>query len=130
VNGIDIAATVSAVAALITAIGAFAVAWRNSKKADRAKVEAAVTEQKRLSAIEEARVKAAVAAAAASAAKIAAEDSNARIIRIGDEIFQLGKRVDGRLSELLDATKAQAHAEGVTQGEADERGRVGGPKPT
>ena len=102
-----------AAATFIAALGAFAVAWRNRTRADRA-------------------TRAAEAAAAkAEAAKLAAEDSNTKLVAIGDSIYELGKQIDGRMSDLLKASEARGkaegralHAEGVVQGEQAERERT------
>ena len=95
-----------AAATFIAALGAFAVAWRNRNRADRA-------------------------TKAAEAAKAAAEDGKATLVDIKGQIFELGKAVDGRLSKLLEQTEARGkaegralHAEGVVQGEQAERDRT------
>lgn len=89
-----LANTIVALATLVTAIGAAVIGWRNSKKADQA------------------REKAAIAAAAAMTAKEAAEDSKKEIIATKDGVFEVGKQIDGRLSELLKLTESAALAEG------------------
>ena len=94
-----------AAATFIAALGAFAVAWRNRTRADRA-------------------------TKAAEAARLAAEDSKSTLIEVKGQIYELGKAVDGRLSKLLEQTEARGkaegralHAEGVVQGEQAERDR-------
>lgn len=86
--------TILAIATLVTALGAVAVGWRNSRKADAAKEEAAL------------------AAAAALTAKEAAEASKREIVATKDGVFEVGKQIDGRLSELLKLTEQAALAEG------------------
>lgn len=64
------------------------------------------------------------AASAASAAKVAAESAKADIIATKEGVFELGKQVDGRLSELLIETRKSARAEGVAAGEQAQRDRA------
>lgn len=90
----DLAAVLLAIATLITAVGTLIVGLRNSRKADVA------------------RERAREASARAEAAKLAAEDSKREIVRIGGEVFELGQRVDGRLSQLLELTETAALAKG------------------
>ena len=87
----DIAATLTALGTLVAAVGAVLIGLRNSSKADAA------------------REKAATAAVAAAAAKEAAAESKREIIAVGDKLYLLDKRVDGRLTELLE----QARREGI-----------------
>lgn len=70
------------------------------------------------------REKAAEAAAAAEAARVAAEDSKREIIATKDGVFELGRAVDGRFTELLRVTKAAALAEGRLEGTATEKARA------
>jgi hypothetical protein len=93
-------------ATFVAALGAFAVAWRNRFRADRA-------------------------AKAAEAAAGLAVANKATLIEIKGQIYELGKAVDGRLSKLLEQTEARGkaegralHAEGVVQGEQAERDRT------
>ena len=92
------AETIIALATLITATGAVLVGWRNSRKAD------------------EAREKAAIAAAAALTAKEAAEASKREIVLTKEGVFEVGKQIDGRLSELLKLTEDSAFARGQLAG--------------
>lgn len=101
----DLAATITAVATLVAAIGALAVGWRNSRAASEAKARAAE------------------AAFAAERAKEAAEASRREIIATKDGVFEVGKRIDGRLSELLKSATALARAEGIAAGEQAQRDR-------
>jgi hypothetical protein len=45
------------------------------------------------------------------------------LITIDGEVREVGKRIDGRLSELLRSSGALARAEGVAQGEQAQRDR-------
>jgi hypothetical protein len=107
----EIAPIILALATLVTAAGAFAVAWRNGQKADKAVVAAETAK-------EIAAEKGAAAVAASEAAKLAAEQSKVEIVATKDGVFELGKRVDGRLSELLETAKALARAQGLAEGRA------------
>ncbi len=63
---------------------------------------------------------------AAKAAELAAErdrEAKAAIITVGDKVFEVGKALDGRLSQLLAEAKALAHAEGRAEGEQAQRER-------
>lgn len=63
------------------------------------------------------------AAHAAQRATAAAEASQRAIVRTEAGVFELGKRVDGRLEELLKATADLARAEGMASGrEQSEKG--------
>lgn len=70
-----------------------------------------------------------VAAVLANRAKMTAEDSHAQIIATKEGVFELGKQVDGRLTELLNATRQSARAEGVAAGEQAQRDRAAEPQP-
>jgi len=105
----DLPNSITAIATLIAAIGALIVTVRNGTKANDAKIAAATS------------------AAAAEAAKVAALDATKRIVQTQDGVFELGKRVDGRLSELLELTKKAAMAEGRLEGKADEKAARGIP---
>jgi hypothetical protein len=80
----------AAAGGFVAAVGAFVVANRNREKAEAAKV-------------------------AAEVAAGVARDLKREVVSIGGEVFELGKRVDGRLSELLEASIAKALAEGIQQ---------------
>ncbi len=67
---------------------------------------------------------AAKAAAAAEAAKLAAQTSQAEIVATRDGVFEVGKRIDGRLSELLETSKAAARAQGHAEGVTAEQART------
>jgi type II secretory pathway pseudopilin PulG len=99
----DLPATITALGTLVAAIGALVISWNNRRAAA------------------EAREKAAVAAAAAEAAKLAALDSQREIIATKEGVFEVGKQIDGRLTELLTLTKESALAEGRLEGAATER---------
>jgi hypothetical protein len=87
---------------LIAAIAAVLVGFRNSRKADAA------------------REKAVTAAEAAAAAKFAAEASQKEVIATKDGVFEVGKQIDGRLSELLKLTEQAAYAAGKLAGQLDQ----------
>jgi len=61
---------------------------------------------------------------AAKDAKEAAELSKAEIVAVGDKVFQVGKAIDGRLTELLASREAGALARGRLEGEATEKARA------
>jgi hypothetical protein len=122
----NVAAVISALAALVIAVGAFLTARGNARKADAAKVAAALEAAKAEEASIAVREQAAAAAAAAVAAEQAALESRKKIVQIGDAVYELGKRVDGRLSELLDTAKALGESrarEAFSKGADSERGR-------
>lgn len=60
----------------------------------------------------------------ASDAKDAAESARVEIIATKNGIFEVGKQLDGRLSELLISSNAAARAEGVAAGEQSQRDRA------
>lgn len=91
-------ADITAVATLVAAVGALIVAIVTAYNARSART-------------------------AAEESKAAAEQSKAEIVATKEGVFELGKRVDGRLSELLAASIAAAKADGVTIGEQAERDR-------
>ena len=68
------------------------------------------------------------AANAAEGAKAAAEASHAEIVETKAGVFELGRQVDGRLSELLAQTRLSSRAEGVLAGEQAQRDRASGPQ--
>jgi hypothetical protein len=100
----DIATFVAALAAFVTATVGALVARSNNQRA-------------------------VAAAKAAEAAKAAAESAKADIIATKAGVFELGKQVDGRLSELLDVTRKASRAEGWAAGEQAQRDRAAGPQP-
>ena len=73
--------------------------------------------------------RATVAADAAVAAQVAAEAGKKAIVATEAGIFELGKQIDGRLSELLKSSSALARAEGVAAGEQAQRDRASEPQP-
>lgn len=98
---IDVPAAITALASLVAAFGVILGAYWAYRAKDRA----------------------------AAAARIASESQN-EIIRVGTDVYELGKRVDGRLTELLDAAAAKgvtdaalARAEGKAEGEQKQRDR-------
>jgi hypothetical protein len=83
----DLPSTITALATLTAAIGALIVAIVNARSGNAA------------------RDKAVIAAAAA-------EDSKKEVVLVRGEVIEVGKRIDGRLSELLKTTEALARAQG------------------
>ena len=63
------------------------------------------------------------AAQLADLARIAAIASTAAIVATNDGIFELGKQLDGRLSELLKTSTELSHAQGKAEGEQAQRDR-------
>jgi hydroxyethylthiazole kinase-like sugar kinase family protein len=92
----DLPGTLTAIGALVAALTAAFIAYRNSRTTAEAK-------------------------AAALAAKLAAAESKTEIVATRDGVFELGKRVDGRLEELLELTKQSALAAGRLEGRASQR---------
>ncbi len=95
--------TITAIATLVAAFGTLILALRNSQKADAAKSAAAL------------------AAERAAVAKEAAEESKREIVATRDGVFEVGKQLDGRLTELLKTTGDLARAEGQIEGRAAEQ---------
>ncbi len=60
----------------------------------------------------------------AADAKLAALDAKREIIATKTGIYEVGKQLDGRLSELLATSNAAARAEGVAAGEQAQRDRA------
>lgn len=58
---------------------------------------------------------------AAERAEASAAESKSAIVRTEDGVHELGKRVDGRLEELLKMTETAARAAGMAAGIAQER---------
>lgn len=110
----SIGTLVAAIGALITASGAAWLALRNSRRAEEARSRAAADVQIAKDAADAAAIKAAIAAEAAADAKQA-------IVKVGDDVFLVGKAIDGRLSELLALTRTSALAEGRLAAEEETR---------
>ena len=96
---IDIPATITAIGAVVAAVGVILTAWW------------------------------------AYRAKTQASEATAQITVVGKDVYELGKRVDGRLTELLDAAAAKgvtdaalARAEGQAEGEQKQRDRQAPPE--
>lgn len=60
-----------------------------------------------------------VAAVLAYRARERAAEAKAEIVLVGNELHEVGARVDGRLSDLLEVTRQAAHAAGRTEGLAE-----------
>jgi hypothetical protein len=105
----------TAIGSIVSALGvalAVVLGYLNRRSALAAKERA-----------EEAAIKATTAASLAAAARSAAEASQAEILLTHGEVVEVGKRIDGRLSELLKSSIAQARAEGRSEGEQAQRDR-------
>jgi hypothetical protein len=107
----DVAQTITALGTLVAAIGAVLIGYRNSRKADAAKADAHQ------------------AAVAAAVAKEAALASKREVVIVGDKVLEVGRQLDGRLSELLAEARATSRAEGFTAGEQAQRDRNAEPQP-
>ena len=101
----DLPATLTALGTLVAALGALFLSFLNAKKAD------------------DARDKAIAAAMQAAQAKAEAEDAKGAIVKVGDDLFRVGKQIDGRLSELLELTARASRAEGMETGRLKEKAR-------
>ena len=101
-----LAQTITAIGTLVAAIGAVVIGYRNSRKADAAKD------------------KAETAAVAAAVAKEAALASKREVLVVGDRVVEVGKQLDGRLSELLAEARKTSRAEGFSAGEQAQRDRA------
>jgi hypothetical protein len=55
-----------------------------------------------------------------------AEHVDRELAIVRGKVVEIGKQVDGRLSELLASEVGRAHAEGVTAGEQSQRDRASG----
>ena len=98
----DVPAIIAALGGVVTAVGVILVGYWAYRAKERA------------------------ADAAEAAAKAAAEANAARseIMVVGDKIVEVGKALDGRLSELLREARATARAEGMAAGEQAQRDRA------
>jgi hypothetical protein len=56
-----------------------------------------------------------------------AQDAKTEIISTKDGVFEVGKKIDGRLTELLKLTEAAARAQGLLNGRAAEKAESKGP---
>ena len=93
----EVAPIILAVAALLTAAATLWVAIRNGQKATTA------------------------AEKATTAAELASS-SAADVVKIGQNVYEIGARIDGRLSQLLLAEKAASRAEGRLEGRIGQEG--------
>ena len=106
-NDVDIPATITAIGALVTALGVVLIAYWSYRGKERA----------------------------SRAADLAADATKA-IVAIGDTIYLLDKRVDGRLTQLLEQVRSEgvvaadlARSEGRAQGEQAQRDRASEAQP-
>lgn len=102
---VQLVVAIGGLAAFVTAVGTLVVGVRNSRKAD------------------DAALKAALAAERAADAKAAAEASQREIIATKEGVFEVGRQIDGRLSQLLETAKALAKSEGRAEGVAEVEAR-------
>jgi len=90
---IDWPATITALGALITAVGVIFIAFLNYRRADNEAVHR-------------------------KAQELLLKQGNSELVRTNEGIFELGKQLDGRLQELLEVTESAARAKGVLEGRA------------
>jgi hypothetical protein len=109
-NTVDLPATITALGALVTAVGVIVLGWLSY----RAKAAASRAAEK--------------ATSAESEAIASRELLDGKLIELDGKVFTLGRAVDGRLSKLLELAEANAkiretsaRAEGKLEGAADER---------
>jgi hypothetical protein len=93
---IDWPATITALGALVTAVGVIVIAFLNYRRGIVA--DLAETVEKEL-----------------------LEAQNAELVQTKGGIYQLGKKLDGRLQELLQLTEISARAQGVLEGRAAQK---------
>lgn len=98
--------TITELATLIAAIGALIVAIMNARSAS------------------DARAKAVIAATAAETAAVRAEEGKREVVIVHGEVVEVGKRIDGRLTQLLLLTEKAAHAAGVLEGKGQQESTV------
>lgn len=68
-----------------------------------------------------------VAAVLAHRARRKIEDAAVDILVVKGDVHEVGRRIDGRLTELLSSTAKLAHAEGHAEGEQAQRDRSATP---
>jgi hypothetical protein len=105
----DFVAFLTAATALFVAVGAFVLNYLRGRAAEKSADRAAAAAEASI--------------LVAAAAKLAAEESKAEVIKVGDKVYELGKAVDGRLSKLLALTEAAALDRGRLEGAATEKAR-------
>lgn len=110
---VDLPATITAIASVVAAIGLIvtSVLAYLSRRATQLAAERAT-----------------IAADAAVAAQTAAESAKKEIVATANGIFEVGKKLDGRLTELLASETALARAQGIAQGEQAQRDRAAEPE--
>jgi phosphopantothenate synthetase len=94
----DVPATITALTALIVAVGAFVLNFLKGRAAERSAERAAL---------------------AAEAALAEAQASKAAVIAVDGKVYALGKQLDGQLSKLLAEIKEGAYAAGRLDEAAD-----------
>ncbi len=103
----DLPATITAIGALVTAVGVILIAYWSYRGKE-----------------------------GASKAADLANDAKKEIIAVGNKVYLLEKRVDGRLTELIEGVRAEgvsasalARAEGKAEGEQAQRDRAADAQP-
>jgi len=112
----SIGTLIAAVGAAIVAVGSFWIANRNSRRAE-------ILADKQADAVVAAEAAKLAAEQTRREAKEAAAKNEATLIQVGKDVFALDRRVDGKLSELLELTRKAALAEGRLEGIASEQAK-------
>jgi hypothetical protein len=92
----DVASIIGAIGACITAVGVILVAWWTYRGRERT-----------------------AKAAEAAEAEVAAEHNTATLVATQAGIYELGRRIDGRMDELLMSARESGHAAGVAEEKAN-----------
>jgi len=103
----DLPAVLTALGALVTAFGVIAIAYWSYRGKERA----------------------AAAVAAARAAEVAARESQAQIVAIGDKLYRVGDALDGQLTKFTKLVEADALARGNLAGRAELAGEQAAAEP-
>jgi hypothetical protein len=99
-SAVNATAAITAIATLLASSAAALMTWQNAKRA-RITQDMAIVAQE-----------------AAEAAKAAALESKAEIMLTKDGVAEVGRAIDGRLTQLLEEVKKTSRAEGFTAGAA------------
>lgn len=116
-SAFDVPGTITALGALVTALGVIIIAFINARSASKARAAEAAAQLQR-----EAMAKAA-AEAAGLAAKAAEEASKAteQLVIIDGKIMKAREAMDGRMTQLIEQIEKRAHAEGKAEGKTEEK---------
>jgi flagellar biosynthesis component FlhA len=117
----DISATITSIGTLIAATGAAIVAVGSFWIANRNSHKAEILAEKQANAVAAAEAAKVAAEQTRREAKEAAAKNEATLIQVGKDVYALDRRVDGKLTELLELTRKAAIAEGRLEGIAAER---------